>query len=112
MDTESDLIFGAVALLVIIIVIVWFHHRRQRLHTKGVITTGEVINIEQRVTRRYDTVYHPVVCFFMEDGRVVVTWSWFSSTKDAAAFSVGDQVEVTYNPKIPDEFIAKKIPHR
>lgn len=112
MDTQPDMIIAALGLLAVVIVLIWFYHRRQRLNTIGVLTTGQVVNIEQRLTRRYRTIYHPVVCFYMEDGRVVVTWSWFSSTPDKSAFSIGDHVEVLYNPKTPDEFIAKKIPHR
>jgi hypothetical protein len=109
---QADMTFSAVALLALVIAAIWFHHRRKLLISKGVVVTGQVVNIEQRLTRQYQTVYHPVVCFFMEDGRVVVTWSWFCSARDADAFAVGDHVEVTYNPKTPDEFVAKKVPHR
>jgi hypothetical protein len=102
-------LFGAVLFtllgVIALIGLFWLHTQQQAFAEIATLTTGTVRELIPQ-TRKGSTTYAPVIEFMTANERVYQHTSKISS--NPPAYTVGDRVEILYNPEDPEEVVIAK----
>jgi hypothetical protein len=76
-------------------------------------TTGEIVSFEHRSDSDGGTLTIPVVRYRADDGEVYTATPYekHNTSVDVDGYSVGDQVEVIYNPEDPQDMFLNDFMH-
>jgi hypothetical protein len=84
----------------------WTAYRTLRLHLRSRRRTGWIVAVEQEPSDDGDPVYDPVVRFTTRNGRSIQR-SQVGSSAAGDFFRVGDQVDIRYSPRRPEQFASR-----
>ena len=92
-----------------LLIVLWKRKRVREMKEQGVLTTGIVDRIEERMGFK-GSRYYLVYIRYTAQGQPIISTYTFMAYKILPIFAVGAEVAIYYNPKKPGKFLPRDVP--